>query len=58
VRGEALDHLVQRADGDQAQVRAAGCRAVGLRLELMAGPVQVATVASMSATVELAMGPG
>jgi hypothetical protein len=40
-RGEVLDHLVQRADGDEAQVGAAGRGTVGLRLELLADPVQI-----------------
>jgi hypothetical protein len=41
VCGEDRDHLIQRPGGDQAQVRAAGPRPMGLRLELVAGAVQV-----------------
>jgi hypothetical protein len=41
VYGEFLDNPFQRLGGNQAQVGAAGRWAVGLRLELVTGPVQV-----------------
>jgi hypothetical protein len=41
VHGEFLDYPLQRVDGDQAQVGAAGRRSVGLRLELVTGPMQI-----------------
>ena len=40
-RGEVLDHLVQRAGGDEAQIGAAGRGTVGFRLELLTSPVQI-----------------
>jgi hypothetical protein len=41
VRGEFLDHLLERVGGDQAQVGAAGRRMAGLWLKLVTGFVQV-----------------
>jgi hypothetical protein len=41
VRLQLLDHGVQRRLGDKAQVRAPGCRPVGLRFELAASRMQV-----------------